>query len=94
MGIIEKQGTMNVKTAVSTALNKRVSLKALGLMVLMLTLTYNNEITVSHLMTISGSGRDAVRTGLKELEDAGMFIKTQLHKEDGSFDGYKYILKW
>lgn len=94
MSRIEKIGEMNVKAVVNTALKKGISLKALGLMTLMLTLTYNDELVVINLMNISGSGRDAVRTGLQELEDAGMLIRTQLHKENGGFCGYKYTLKW
>lgn len=54
--------------------DRRISWKALGILVFVLSLPDNWKLRLSHLSKEKevGSGRDATRAGLRELEQAGL----------------------
>ncbi|MBB5337602.1 helix-turn-helix domain-containing protein [Pectinatus brassicae] len=71
--------------------DKKLSLKAKGLMSYMLSLPDNWDYSVSGLSIVCNCGRDAIRTGLNELEKQG-YLKRVQQKENGKFDKTIYIL--
>ena len=72
--------------------DKRLSLKARGLIAFMLSLPSEWNFSVQGLMKATGAGRDAIRTGLQELEKYGYLERVQIHGADGNFVGTDYIL--
>jgi hypothetical protein len=69
---------------------KGMSLKAKGLLSLMLSLPENWDYSVAGLVTLSRDGRDSVNAALKELEKFGYLRRTQAFDESGKFSGYDY----
>lgn len=69
---------------------KKMSLKAKGLLSLMLSLPDNWDYSINGLVTLSKDGRDSVMTTLQELEKFGYLKRTQLINEKGHFAGYDY----
>lgn len=69
---------------------KGMSLKAKGLLSLMLSLPDNWDYSINGLATLSKDGKDSVMGALKELEQFGYLIRTKCIKENGQFDGYDY----
>lgn len=69
---------------------KRLSLKAKGLLSLMLSLPDDWDYSVAGLVTLSKDGRDSVNAALKELEKFGYLKRTQAIDENGKFSGYNY----
>lgn len=59
--------------------DRSLSLKAKGLMSLMLSLPENWDYTVAGLVTLCRDGRDAVQSALKELENAG-YLKRERNR--------------
>lgn len=70
----------------------RLSLKAKGLLSLILSLPETWDYTVAGLAKMSRDGKDAVRSCLDELGEAGYVRRGQLHKEDGTFGGNEYVV--
>ena len=73
--------------------DRRLSLKAKGLLSLMLSLPEDWEYTVSGLAVKAGCGREKVRRLLKELQTVGYLIREQSHGEHGKFGGNVYVLQ-
>lgn len=71
---------------------KKMSLKAKGLLSLMLSLPDNWDYSVKGLAKLSKDGKDSVMSGLKELEAFGYLVRNQLFTEAGHFDGYEYVI--
>ena len=69
---------------------KGLSLKAKGLLSLMLSLPDNWDYSAAGLVTLSKDGKDSVNAALKELEKFGYLRRTQAFAEDGKFSGYDY----
>lgn len=63
--------------------DQRVSRRARGLLVEMLSYPDNWRITVDSLVEEGIEGRDAVRTALKELEQVGYLTRTKVQDERG-----------
>lgn len=72
--------------------DRRLSLRAIGLLSKMLSLPPDWDYTVSGLAAICKEGRDAVRGALQELEAAGYMIRQQSHTEAGTFGKNDYIV--
>lgn len=70
----------------------RLSWKAKGLLAYLLSKPDDWQIYERELVKRSTDGRDAVRTGLRELEKYGYMSRRQLRNEDGSFSGMEYIV--
>ena len=69
---------------------KKMSLKAKGLLSLMLSLPDSWNYTVAGLCSLSRDGKDSVMSGLSELEKFGYLIRTQKVNEKGQFSGIEY----
>lgn len=70
--------------------NKGLSLKAKGLLSLMLSLPNDWDYSIKGLATLSNDGKDAVMSTLNELEKFGYLIRTRSTNEKGQFQGYEY----
>ena len=70
----------------------RLSLKAKGLLSLMLSLPEEWDYSVQGLMKLSKDGKDSVMSGINELEDNEYLIRTQTKDESGRFTGYDYTV--
>ena len=77
----------------TVAQDKRLSLKARGLFLLMQSLPDDWSYTISGLAAVAGTGKDQIRAGLKELLNVGYLIMEQAHDEGGKFSGNVYILQ-
>lgn len=71
--------------------NRSLSLKAKGLLCLLLSLPDNWNYSVNGLVSLSTDKYSAVASGLKELENAGYFRREQVY-DNGKFAGYEYII--
>jgi hypothetical protein len=70
-----------------------LSWKAKGLLAYLLSRPDDWQVYVEQLKTVGPDGRDATRSGLSELEDAGYVDKKQRHNDDtGHFEGYEYLV--
>lgn len=69
---------------------KKMSLKAKGLLSLMLSLPEDWDYSVAGLTKLSKDGRDGVMTALGELEKFGYLTRTRLVNDKGQFDGIEY----
>lgn len=75
------------------AQDRRLSLKARGLFLLLQSLPDDWQYTISGLATIAGTGKDQIRSGLSELLDIGYLVKEQAHDEGGRFSGNIFVLQ-
>lgn len=73
--------------------DQRLSLKTLGLYVIMKSFPDDWEYSISGLAARCRIGRDAIRKCLKELEEAGYLLKEQGHQENGKFACNTYVLQ-
>lgn len=69
---------------------KKMSLKAKGLLSLMLSLPDDWDYSVAGLVKLSKDGKDSVMTALAELEKFGYLTREQLTNEKGQFSGVAY----
>lgn len=69
---------------------KEMSLKAKGLLSLMLSLPDEWDYSIAGLVLLSKDGKDSVMSALSELEEFGYLIRTRRTNEKGQFDGYDY----
>lgn len=69
---------------------KGMSLKAKGLLSLMLSLPDSWDYSIAGLVTLSKDGKDSVMGALTELESFGYLIRTRTKDEHGKFAGYEY----
>lgn len=72
--------------------DSRLSLKAKGLLALMLSFPDDWHFREGHLGSLSADGRDAHRSGLKELQAAGYIERVQLRDKAGKLAGTKLIV--
>lgn len=68
----------------------RLSLKARGLGIWLLSHTEGWRLSIRSIATQVGTGAEAVQSGLKELEDAGYLMREQQTGEHGKFTGVEY----
>lgn len=69
---------------------KKMSLKAKGLLSLLLSLPEDWDYTVAGLVTLSSDGKDSVNSALKELEKFGYLTRKRLTNSKGQFAGTEY----
>ena len=72
--------------------NKNLSLKAKGLLSLMLSLPDDWNYNMKGLATLSKDGIDSVRTAMKELENQGYVEKDRSRNEAGCYQGTVYTV--
>lgn len=70
--------------------DKELSLKAKGLLSVMLSLPDTWDYSIRGLVSILKEGKDGVASTLKELEKHGYLIRTKVVDEKGKFNGYDY----
>ena len=69
---------------------KKMSLKAKGLLSLMLSLPDDWDYSISGLATLSKDGKDSIMSALAELEKFGYLTRKRLTNEKGQFAGVEY----
>lgn len=72
--------------------DKRLSLKARGLLVTMLSLPEEWNYTVEGLSVILKEGQSCIKGVLKELEDGGYLVRKQTREENGYLGKMEYIV--
>ena len=72
--------------------DKRLTLKAKGLMSVMLSLPENWDYTLRGLAAISKEGVDAISEAVKELERSGYVIRNRKRDERGRLSGTEYLI--
>ena len=75
------------------AQDRRLSLKARGLFLLLQSLPEDWQYTISGLATVAGTGKDQIRSALSELLDVGYLVKEQRHDCSGKFAGNIFVLQ-
>ena len=70
--------------------DKRMSLKAKGILSVMLSLPSEWDYSVAGLQTLSKDGKDGTTSALIELEKLGYLVRSKVLNEKGQFDGYNY----
>ena len=73
--------------------DKSISLKAKGLLSLMLSLPETWDYTLAGLARISLEGKDAIRAAVVELEKAGYIHRSQTTDKAGKFGSNEYIIR-
>jgi hypothetical protein len=69
---------------------RKMSLKAKGLLSLMLSLPDDWNYSVSGLVTLSKDGKDSVMSALSELEQFGYLTRERVVNSKGQFNGIEY----
>ena len=69
---------------------KKMSLKAKGLLSLMLSLPDDWDYSIAGLATLSKDGKDSVMSALSELEKFGYLTRQRLVNDKGQFAGVQY----
>ena len=69
---------------------KEMTLKAKGLLSLMLSLPETWNYSVAGLVSLSKDGKDGVMTALAELERFGYLTRSRVQNEKGQFSGIEY----
>ena len=72
--------------------NKELSLKAKGLLSLMLSLPEDWDYTLTGLAVINRDNKDAIRTAVQELEAAGYVLRMQTTDSRGKLGANEYII--
>ena len=72
--------------------DKSLSLKAKGLLSLMLSLPEEWDYTTKGLAYICKDGVDSIRTAVRELEGAGYIVRTRERHTDGTLGGIEYTI--
>lgn len=85
----KKKGFTNIMN--ETIQDKRLSLKACGLLMRMLSLPADWDFSINGLAVICKEGVKSIRSGLKELETYGYLVRIQYKDIQGHFR-YKYFV--
>ena len=72
--------------------NRDLSLKAKGLLSVMLSLPEDWHFTVHGLVSICKEGRDSISGAVRELEAAGYIVRHRLRDKEGHINGLEYII--
>lgn len=73
--------------------DERLSLKAVGLLVKMLSLPDRWDFSEAGLVAIVKDGHSSVRSGLKELEEYGYLVRTRVKDESGRFSDCEWEVR-
>ena len=93
MAVIRTEKNGNYTTMSNYHLKDRnLSLKAKGLLSLVLSLPDEWHLSVEGTAKICLEGRDAVQAGFSELEKNGYLIRRQLRTPDGKLSGVEYVI--
>jgi hypothetical protein len=90
-GTFQNKGRKNFTMLANAMLrNPGMSLKAKGLLGVMLSFPDDWKYYLTHIETQSSDGKDSHRAALKELMDFGYVIRRPLRTEKGRLAGYEY----
>lgn len=70
----------------------RMSSKARGILCYILSHNEGYKLSTSQIIQDCSDGRDAVRAGLRELEDLGYLIRHSNHDAAGKWSSWTYVL--
>lgn len=70
--------------------DKALTLKAKGILSLMLSLPEGWDYSIAGLETLSADGASSIRTALKELEERGYLTRTIIRNTNGKFIDWQY----
>lgn len=91
MGVVRVNKTANYTVLSNYHFKeKNMSLKAKGLLSLMLSLPDSWNYTIAGLVSLSKDGKDSVMSALSELEKFGYLIREQKVNDKGQFSGVEY----
>lgn len=76
-----------------TVCDRRLSLRTLGLLLVMASRPPDWDFSVRGLAVYCGLSRDTIRKSLVELEEAGYLTRRQLHGDKGTFGGNEYVVR-
>lgn len=94
MNIIRVQKTRDYTVLSNHHLkNRSLSLKAKGLLSVLLSLPDDWRPNIEKLAETSADGKAAVRTALEELISAGYVLRERCHDDRGQFSGYDYLVR-
>ena len=92
--VIKRAGCKGFTTVYrDVAQDRRLTLKARGLFLLMQSLPEDWSYTISGLAGMAGTGKDQIRNALNEMLETGYLVKEQTHDDAGKFAGNVYILQ-
>lgn len=82
-------------TTIDTALleNKKLSLKAKGLIAYLLSRPEDWQIHMSQLSTICSDGETSIRSAMDELIETGYIVRTRRRNNDGRLNGFDYEVR-
>ena len=72
--------------------NRNLTLKAKGLLSVMLSLPDDWDFTLKGLARINREGIDAIREGIRKLEQAGYVMRHRVRDERGKLRGNEYVI--
>ena len=72
--------------------DRTLSLKSKGLLSQMLSLPEDWDYTLAGLASINKESKDAIRSAVKELEDAGYVVRRQTTDKRGKFSSNEYVI--
>nr|WP_319487758.1 DUF6017 domain-containing protein [uncultured Caproiciproducens sp.] len=72
--------------------NRKLSLRAKGLLSLMLSLPEDWDYTLKGLACINREGVDAIRMAIKELEAEGYIVRSRVRNEKGQLADTEYVI--
>lgn len=91
MAIIRVNKTKNYTVMSNYHLHEKdMSLKAKGLLSIMLSLPDDWDYSIDGLIKLSKDGKDSVTAAILELEKLGYLVRTQAKDKSGRFSGYDY----
>lgn len=70
--------------------DRRLSARALGLLILMISFPPGWRYSVAGLSVLLKDGKQSIRSGLMELENLGYLKRVREHAADGKFKGFEY----
>ena len=72
--------------------DRRLSAKAKGILVEMLSIPENWDYTLKGLTTLFSDGIDSIRQGIKELEENGYIVRERKRDARGRLGGMEYVI--
>jgi len=73
--------------------DERLSWKAKGIYMHLISKPDDWTYYVDEIVKSARDGKEAVQTGLKELEKYGYLVRTDARSKDGKFSGKDYLLR-
>jgi len=89
--IVKSRGFTTIPNALIN--DSEISFKAKGILIYLLSKPDDWKVYESDIVNHSTDGRDKVRSGIKELLDAGYISRAQTRNESGQFEGIDYEVR-